>query len=292
MRHLSSGRDCSGQLSLKEGDFHLIAGFLPFWLTNSLALLNSKLFYLISNRLLFLSFSCQPQGATAEKDYVKIPKIGANCATGPNGTNSQQQQQSANQNHNHNSHQNQPIYQQKLGRKETEELKSPPPPLISSVPTFRRFSRSNSITNSNQQNGLSGQLPRFHFPNGRPYSSHEVETQIRRIIAVFERFPSRSVTRKDLGGVLKLVGIPVYWKEPLFCAVVASAKANGIGGSQQSLSNGNGVAGVLNGGRARSGSRSNSIDLSAAGPLANGALAATLKKEYISCEQFTDYWRR
>lgn len=235
---------------------------------------------------------------------MKIPKIAANnnssnCATGTNGTNSQQQQQSANQNQNHNhsnSHQNQPIYQQKLGRKETEELKSPPPPLISSVPTFRRFSRSNSITgNQNQQNGLSGQLPRFHFPNGRPYSSHEVETQIRRIIAVFERFPSRSVTRKDLGGVLKLVGIPVYWKEPLFCAVVASAKANGIGaGSQQSLSNGNGVTGgVLNGGRARSGSRSNSIDLSAAGPLAqNGALAATLKKEYISCEQFTDYWRR
>ncbi len=225
---------------------------------------------------------------------MKIPKIGANCATGPN-SNSQQQSANQNQNHNHsNSHPNQPIYQQKLGRKETEELKSPPPPLISSVPTFRRFSRSNSITGGNQnQQNLSGQLPRFHFPNGRPYSSHEVETQIRRIIAVFERFPSRSVTRKDLGGVLKLVGIPVYWKEPLFCAVVASAKANGIGaGSQQSLSNGSGVAGVLNGGRARSGSRSNSIDLSAAGPLANGALAATLKKEYISCEQFTDYWRR
>lgn len=146
----------------------------------------------------------------------------------------------------------------------------PKSPTINSVPTFRRFSRSNSLTGT-----LPGQLPRFYFPNGRPYSSHEVETQIKRIIAVFERFPSRSVTRKDLGGVLKLVGIPVYWKEPLFQAVLTNAKySNGSA---------NGVVcnGTLNG--SRHGSRSNSIDMT------NGFVG---KKEYISCEQFTDYWKR
>lgn len=137
-----------------------------------------------------------------------------------------------------------------------------------SVPVFRRFSRSNSLTGT-----LPGQLPRFYYPNGRPYSSHEVESQIKKIIAIFERFPSRTVSRKEFGGVLKLVGIPVYWKGPLFQVVLAhQAKANSRRNSQ-----------VL--------SRSNSIDASHNnnnGTLLNG----NGKKEYISCEHFADYWKK
>lgn len=200
---------------------------------------------------------------------MKIPKVAANnCTSSPSA-----QQTSPN------------THKQITQRREAEECLKSPPGSISSVPTFRRFSRSGSISNGSQQ--VPGQLPRFHFPNGRPYSSHEVETQVRRIVAVFERFPSRSVSRKDLGGVLKLVGIPVYWKEPLFTAVLASAKSNA---SPTHLITANGLGTVSNGNR-RSGSRSSSIDMTANGapyPL-NGA---SLKKEYISCEQFTDYWKR
>lgn len=124
-----------------------------------------------------------------EKD-VKIPKIANNSAgSGAGG-------------HHHHHHQ---LLSQKSSAITTAE--EPKSPTIGSVPTFRRFSRSNSLTGT-----LPGQLPRFYFPNGRPYSSHEVESQIKRIISVFERFPSRTVTRKELGGVLKLVGVPVYWK--------------------------------------------------------------------------------
>lgn len=137
------------------------------------------------------------------------------------------------------------------------------PPSISSIPSFqRRFSRSNSLTGS-----LPGQLPRFYFPNGRPYSSQAVESQIRKIVAVFERFPSRTVTRKEIGGVLKLVGIPVYWKEPLFRAVATTTNCTGP--------------------RRQSGSRSNSVDLT------NGkGVAGSTGGQFISCEQFTDYWRK
>ena len=148
-----------------------------------------------------------------------------------------------------------------------DETKSPS---IATVANFRRFSRSNSLTGT-----LPGQLPRFYFPNGRPYTSHEVETQIKRIIAVFERFPSRTVTRKEFGGVLKLVGIPVYWKEPLFRIVFANAKHNGAHN------------GVTYGRRSSVGGRSNSIDHSAS----KNSLTID-RKEYISCEQFTDYWKK
>ena len=186
------------------------------------------------------------QGVPVEKD-VKIPKI-ANNSSG-----------STQHHHHHN------LYHKSA----SDEPKSP---TIASVSTFRRFSRSNSLTGT-----LPGQLPRFYFPNGRPYSSHEVETQIKKIISVFERFPSRSVTLKDLGGVLKLVGIPVYWKEPLFRAVLVNAKANG-GTTNSSVPNG-----TLTG--RRSASRSNSIVMT------NG-FGTNGKKEYISCEQFTDYWKK
>lgn len=150
--------------------------------------------------------------------------------------------------------------------KDVTEPKSPTFTDGKSVPVFRRFSRSNSLTGT-----LPGQLPRFYYPNGRPYSSHEVESQIKKIIAIFERFPSRTVTRKEFGGVLKLVGIPVYWKGPLFQVVLAhQAKAQSRRNSQ-----------IL--------SRSNSIDASNNnGTLLNG----NAKKEYISCEHFADYWKK
>ncbi|OTF74290.1 hypothetical protein BLA29_003385, partial [Euroglyphus maynei] len=98
-------------------------------------------------------------------------------------------------------------------------------PTISSIPIFRRLSRTNSGI-------LPGQLPRFYYPLGRPYSSNEVENQIKRIISIFDRFPNRTVTAKEFGGVLKLCGIPVYWKDPLFRSILADVK-------NSSMANGN-----------------------------------------------------
>ncbi|XP_075585515.1 uncharacterized protein LOC124494420 isoform X3 [Dermatophagoides farinae] len=166
----------------------------------------------------------------------------------------------------------------KIHHKE-DEPKSPP--TIASIPTFRRFSRTNSGI-------LPGQLPRFYYPLGRPYSSNEVESQIKRIVSIFDRFPNRNVTVKEFGNVLKLCGIPVYWKEPLFRSILADAKnssmANGsCGGSNNSIIR-----------------RSNSIDHSSNngknGIIANGTTmsngSSSSKKEYITCDQFTNYWKK
>ncbi|XP_054157890.1 serine/threonine-protein phosphatase 2A regulatory subunit B'' subunit beta-like isoform X2 [Oppia nitens] len=116
----------------------------------------------------------------------------------------------------------------------------------------RRFSRSNSLTST-----PAGQLPKFYYPVGRPYSSHEVETQIRKITSVFDRFPTRIVGRKELAAILKLVGLPLYWKEPVFRAVNKAANTNG----NKNINNNNNNNG-------------------------NG------KKELITCEAFVDYWKK
>ncbi|KAH9425054.1 Serine/threonine-protein phosphatase 2A regulatory subunit B'' subunit alpha [Dermatophagoides pteronyssinus] len=159
-----------------------------------------------------------------------------------------------------------------------DEPKSPP--TITSIPTFRRLSRTNSGI-------LPGQLPRFYYPLGRPYSSNEVENQIKRIISIFDRFPSRTVTVKELGGVLKLCGIPVYWKEPLFRSILADVK-------NSSMANGN-----CGGGGGVSIRRTNSIDHSSNsknGFMANGTTTSNGNcshiKDYITCDQFTNYWKK
>lgn len=125
----------------------------------------------------------------------------------------------------------------------------------------RRFSRSNSLTAC-----PSGQLPKFYYPLGRPYSSHEVETQIKRISGVFDRFPSRVVGRKEFATILKLVGLPIYWKEPLFSAVLTANNNN--------INNNNNVNKVNANGNGTNGSNGNG------------------KKEVISCEAFVDYWKK
>lgn len=157
-------------------------------------------------------------------------------------------------------------------------------PTISSIPIFRRLSRTNSGI-------LPGQLPRFYYPLGRPYSSNEVENQIKRIISIFDRFPNRTVTAKEFGGVLKLCGIPVYWKDPLFRSILADVK-------NSSMANGNcgGNSNIR---------RTNSIDHSSNGKngfMANGTATTTTTttttlsngniKEYITCDQFTNYWKK
>lgn len=69
--------------------------------------------------------------------------------------------------------------------------------------------------------------------------------------------------------------------------MLANSKSNGNG----TTINGTTINGTLNGGGRRSASRSNSVDLSnGKGPLVGGTNGN--KKEYISCEQFTDYWKK
>jgi hypothetical protein len=70
---------------------------------------------------------------------------------------------------------------------------------------------------------------------GRPYSSHEVETQIRRITSVFDRFPSRIAGRKEFASILKIVGLPLYWKEPVFRAANANSNNNNNGNGKKEV---------------------------------------------------------
>lgn len=149
---------------------------------------------------------------------------------------------------------------------------------ISLIPTFRRLSRSNSLTGTVPP----GQLPQFYYPLGRPYSSHEIETQIKRIQTVFERYPSRTVNAKEFAQVLKLCRIPLYWKEPLFRSVLADSKNTTISDESSTIT-ANNTVGLK---------RTTSVDANSQpknGILVNGN---NNNKEIITCDKFINYWKR
>ncbi|KAI1305832.1 Serine/threonine-protein phosphatase 2A regulatory subunit B'' subunit beta [Halotydeus destructor] len=62
-------------------------------------------------------------------------------------------------------------------------------------------------------------IPKFYNPNGRPYTSLEIENQLRKIRSEFDKFPGKQATRGNMVQISRACGIPVYWKEPLCLAV-------------------------------------------------------------------------
>nr|AYV89275.1 protein phosphatase PP2A [Tetranychus evansi] len=67
-------------------------------------------------------------------------------------------------------------------------------------------------------------IPRFYFPSGLPYTSTEIDARIRRIVEEFNRLPDRSSTRESFGKITKAAGLPLYWKQSLFDAVIGESR--------------------------------------------------------------------
>lgn len=78
----------------------------------------------------------------------------------------------------------------------------------------RRFSKQSSVS--------SRDVPRFHFPCGRPYTSLDVEKSLCKIRAEFEKLPGKCVIAKsDMSRITKACGVPLAWKEPMRQAVIS-----------------------------------------------------------------------
>ncbi|EDV94895.1 GH16618 [Drosophila grimshawi] len=69
-------------------------------------------------------------------------------------------------------------------------------------------------------------IPRFYFPHGKPQPTIAMERVIRGILSAFDSFPNNQVTKDELPRILKLCGLPFYWRMPVmtFC----QATSNGL----------------------------------------------------------------
>ncbi|XP_064552919.1 mucin-5AC [Drosophila montana] len=67
-------------------------------------------------------------------------------------------------------------------------------------------------------------IPRFYFPHGKPQPTIAMERVIRGILSAFDSFPNNQVTKDELPRILKLCGLPFYWRMPvmIFCQAGAT----------------------------------------------------------------------
>lgn len=57
---------------------------------------------------------------------------------------------------------------------------------------------------------------RFHYPHGKPLPSIALETTLQRLQAAFDAFPNNSVSKENFTNIMKITGLPLYWRMPLF----------------------------------------------------------------------------
>ncbi|XP_037730787.1 ataxin-2 homolog [Drosophila subpulchrella] len=67
-------------------------------------------------------------------------------------------------------------------------------------------------------------IPRFYFPHGKPQPNIAMERVVRGILSAFDSFPNNQVTKDELPRILKLCGLPFYWRMPVmvFCQSASS----------------------------------------------------------------------
>nr|AAO00973.1 CG4733-PA [Drosophila erecta] len=60
---------------------------------------------------------------------------------------------------------------------------------------------------------------RFYFPHGKPQPNIAMERVVRGILSAFDSFPNNQVTKDELPRILKICGLPFYWRMPVmvFC---------------------------------------------------------------------------
>lgn len=65
---------------------------------------------------------------------------------------------------------------------------------------------------------------RFYFPHGKPQPTIAMERVIRGILSAFDSFPNNQVTKDELPRILKLCGLPFYWRMPvmIFCQATST----------------------------------------------------------------------
>ena len=109
-------------------------------------------------------------------------------------------------------------------------------------------------------------IPRFHFPNGRPYTSLEIEEKIKKIKCEFEKLPAKCILSKlEMTRIVKACDVPLYWKEPIRLAVLAARTNN-------PNSNQNPTASVLN--------------------LNEASNQPSVDSNRITCNEFLDFWKK
>ncbi|KAI8129199.1 hypothetical protein FF38_13090 [Lucilia cuprina] len=69
------------------------------------------------------------------------------------------------------------------------------------------------------KNTKSVYIPRFYFPHGKPQPTIALERTLRGILSAFDTFPNNQVTKDELPRILKICGLPFYWRMPVmvFC---------------------------------------------------------------------------
>ncbi|CAJ0568692.1 unnamed protein product, partial [Mesorhabditis spiculigera] len=62
-------------------------------------------------------------------------------------------------------------------------------------------------------------VPKFHFPQGKPVSQHENDVAMRKALDVFRKLPGQKASVNEFETVIKAVGLPLYWKRPIYDAI-------------------------------------------------------------------------
>ncbi|XP_073836769.1 uncharacterized protein [Musca autumnalis] len=85
---------------------------------------------------------------------------------------------------------------------------TPPPPPADHTALQREIRSTKSVY-----------IPRFYFPHGKPQPTIALERTLRGILSAFDTFPNNQVTRDELPRILKICGLPFYWRMPVmvFC---------------------------------------------------------------------------
>jgi len=98
-----------------------------------------------------------------------------------------------------------------------ERLQSTPwqPPVAA---TFPRRTTQPSTTFRPPSLHLPGkeEIPKFYFPNGNPTGKLSVDAVTKKFSEAFSKQSQSSVNTEQLGQVLKVSGLPLYWKCPVF----------------------------------------------------------------------------
>ncbi|KAK0403661.1 hypothetical protein QR680_017054 [Steinernema hermaphroditum] len=72
--------------------------------------------------------------------------------------------------------------------------------------------------------GKLANIPRFHFPQGKPIPRSENDAALRRAQQAFSALPSGAALKSgDLSEVCQAINVPLYWKRPLFDAIARAA---------------------------------------------------------------------
>ena len=89
------------------------------------------------------------------------------------------------------------------------------------IPNPKLSSLTHSLTKPNNIN-----IPSFYFPKGKPdpmadsdYRQHITQS----VLAIFKRSKDGFITRAEFPEVTRTIGLPVYWKEPLFSLMSAGS---------------------------------------------------------------------